>query len=385
MNNNHFIYLDYAAATPLDSRVFAAMEPYFSERFFNPSSAYEPARQVRRDFEAARASLGRVIGTKADEIIMTAGATESVNIAFHGVLSEGGQVVTSTIEHQAVLEAARAYDHVFVAPSPRGTVPTDAILQAITDETCLVSIAMANSELGTVQSLREIARMLAEVREGRRARGVTTPLYFHSDASQAAGLLDINVARLGLDLLTLNAAKCYGPKQVGLLWASSQVRLKPFIYGGGQEQGVRSGTENVAGAIGFAKALQLAEDKRKSEAPRLAKLRDSLQKKLEQAFTDMQVSGHSKSRLPGHLHVAWPGLDAERVLFGLEMQGVLVATGSACAANKGTRSHVLNAIGMAPELADGSIRISLGRQTTEEDITRAAEAIITIVEKERAR
>lgn len=382
---NNFIYLDYAAATPLDARVHAAMEPYFSERFFNPSSAYEPARQVRRDFEAARAEIARVIGVKADEIIMTAGATESVNIAFHGVLSDGGHAVTNTMEHQAVLEAARAYAHTLVAPTPRGIVTADALRQAITDETRLISVAAANSELGTVQPLREIARMIEEIREERRARGIATPLYFHSDASQAAGLLDLGVARLGLDLLTLNAAKCYGPKQVGLLWSSSRIRLKPFIHGGGQEHGVRSGTENVAGAIGFAKALQLAEGKRKNESQRLAKLRDTLEKKLTAAFDDIQISGHPKSRLPGHLHVAWPGLDAERALFALELKGVLVATGSACAANKGTRSHVLNAVGMAPELADGSLRISLGRYTTEEDVAQAAEAIVEVVRKERTR
>lgn len=385
MSNSGLIYLDHAAATPLDARVFAAMEPYFSEQFYNPSSAYEPARQVRRDFEQARADIARVIGVKADEIIMTAGATESVNIAFHGVLSDGGHVVTCSMEHPAVLEAARAYSHTLVAPTARGLVKAEAIQAAITDDTRLVSIAMANSELGTVQPLRDIARVITEVREDRLARGITTPIYFHSDASQAAGLLDVNVARLGLDMLTLNAAKCYGPKQVGLLWSSSKIQLTPLIRGGGQEYGVRSGTENVAGTIGFAKALQIAEQKRKTEAHRLAQLRDTLQKQLETAFPDMHVSGHPKSRLPGHLHVAWNGLDAERALFALEMRGILVATGSACAANKGTRSHVLNAINMEPELADGSLRFTLGRSTDEQAIKAAAQAVTEVVTEELQR
>ena len=379
------IYLDYAAATPLEPRVFDAMKPYLYEQFYNPSSAYQPARDVRRDFEEARGRLAKVIGAKPDEIIMTAGATESVNIAFQGALSAGGHVVTSAIEHQAVIASAKQYDHTFVQAAAKGVVLAEAIKAALTDKTRLVSIAIANSEIGTVQSLRDIAQVINAERKHRLLRGVKTPLYFHSDASQAAGLLELHVARLGLDMLTLNAAKCYGPKQVGLLWAASHVRLQPLIHGGGQERGIRSGTENVAGTIGFAKALEIAEHKRKAEVVRLSQLRDSLQKTLTEAFPDCEISGHQKHRLPGHLHIAWPGLDAERALFGLEMKGVLVATGSACAANKGTRSHVLTAIGLSPELADGSLRFSLGRHTDEAAIQTAAQAIIEVVGKELAR
>lgn len=385
MNNASPLYLDYAAATPMDSRVFSVMQPYFTEKFYNPSSAYQPARDVRFDFEQARAQLGRVIGAKPDEIIVTAGATESINIAFSGVLSGGGHVVACAMEHPAVLEAAKAHSHTIVDPTERGIVPVESIKSAINDETVLVSVAMANSELGTVQPMRDIATLIQEVREDRLARNIDTPIFLHSDASQAAGLLDINVARNGLDLLTLNAGKCYGPKQVGLLWTSNRVTLTPLIRGGGQERGVRSGTENVAGAIGFAKALQIAEEKRKHEVYRLTGLRNTLQKRLEDAFADAVFIAHPKHRLAGHLHVAWPGLDAERVLFALEMRGILVATGSACAANKGTRSHVLNAIGMDEELADGSLRITLGRHTTEADIDRAASEIIDVVQQERTR
>ena len=193
------------------------------------------------------------------------------------------------------------------------------------------------------------------------------------------------MARLGVDLLTLNAAKVYGPKQVGLLWAAPSVVLTPSIVGGGQERGLRSGTENVAGTIGFAKAMELAYDHRKFESDRLAKLRDGMQKQLTDTFPEAVVSGHPRHRLAGHLHISFPGLDAERVLFALESRGVLVATGSACAANKGTRSHVLTAIGLAPEVADGSLRITLGHLSNEENIARATELISEEVQKEYAR
>ncbi len=222
-------------------------------------------------------------------------------------------------------------------------------------------------------------------REARLERGDTTPIYFHSDASQGVGQIDINVARLGVDMLTLNSGKMYGPKQVGLLWAASHVKLMPLIVGGGQERGLRSGTENVAGTIGFAKALSLASDHRKFESERLTNLRDGLQKKLTDAFADAVFSGHHKHRLGGHLHVSFPGLDGERLVFTLENRGVLVATGSACAANKGTRSHVLTAIGLAPEIADGSLRITLGHLSNEENIIAAGDIIIEEVQREYAR
>lgn len=193
------------------------------------------------------------------------------------------------------------------------------------------------------------------------------------------------MARLGVDLLTLNAGKVYGPKQVGLLWTASHVRLQPQIVGGGQERGLRSGTENVPGVIGFAKAMELAERHRKSESERLRTLRDDLQQRLIAAFPDAVVSGNEKRRLPGHLHISLPGFDAERLIFALEVRGVLAATGSACAANKGTRSHVLTAIGMDPMVADGSLRLTLGKLSTPENITRAAEIIIEEVTRERER
>lgn len=373
------MYLDHAAATPMDPKVARAMQPFFSDYFFNPSAPYAPAIETRRLYQDAKTTIARCIGAKGDEIVMTAGATESINLAFQSI---GGHVITSTIEHHAVMEAAALFDHTFIDVSDRGIVLIDRIQACLRPDTRLISIALANNELGTIQPLRDIAEIVRQERQRRLKNGDHTPLYLHSDASQGVGQIEVNVGRLGVDLLTLNASKVYGPKQVGVLWSSADVQLKPMVRGGGQERGLRSGTENVAGTIGFAVAIALATEHRKYESDRLKKLRDGLQSKLSAAFTDAVVSGHPKHRLAGHLHISFPNLDAERVLFRLETRGVLVATGSACAANKGTRSHVLTAIGLAPHIADGSLRMTLGHLSTEENIAAAADIIIEEVQRE---
>ena len=377
--NKDLIYLDHAAATPLDARVFAAMQPYFHDLFFNPSSPYAQALSVRRDYEDAKHRIAQAIGAKSDELVMTAGATESINLAFASI---GGHIITSPIEHHAVLASAMQYETTFAEVDDKGVVKAESIKRAIRPDTRLISIALANNELGTIQPLRAIASLVHEERKQRLTQGNTTPLYIHSDASQGAGQIDVHVTRLGIDLLTLNAGKMYGPKQVGLLWAASGVILLPHITGGGQERGIRSGTENVAGTVGFATALELAEKHRKFEAERLSGLRDRLQSRLLSTFEAAIISGHQKRRLPGHLHISFPGIDAERLVFGLEARGVMVATGSACAANKGTRSHVLTAIGLAPDVADGSVRITLGHLTDESVIARAADILVDVIQKE---
>lgn len=382
MNTNETVYLDYAAATPLDADALQAMTPYFSERFYNPSSPYQPAIDVRREYEAAKGSIARSIGATTDEIVMTAGATESINLAF---TATSGHSVVAAIEHQAVLGAAARGDYTAVAVEPTGRVDPQSVARAIRDDTEIVSIGLANNEIGTVQALREIAAAIETVRRERRKQGSTRQLLFHSDASQGLGALDVHVARLGVDLLTLNAGKVYGPKQVGLLWARRGVLLRPLVAGGGQERGVRSGTENVAGVIGFAAALEKAELLRKQESERLAALRDTFERRIIEAFPDVVLSGHRKYRLPHFMHISFPGVDAERVLFILESRGVFVATGSACAANKGTRSHVLEAIGLTDEVADGSIRITLGRQTDEAAIKRAGDELLAAVAREMER
>lgn len=366
----------------MDERVHAAMQPYFSELFYNPSSPYAPAIAVRRDYEAAKHTIAGILGAKPDELVVTAGATESINLAFGAVSSH---VVTANIEHHAVLAAAERMDHTIIEVDAHGLVSPESIAAAIRPDTQLVSIALANNELGTVQPLRDIAVVIAAEREKRLESGNLTPIYFHSDASQGAGQLDITVARLGVDMLTLNAGKMYGPKQVGLLWAASHVRLQPQIVGGGQERGLRSGTENVAGVIGFAKAFALVDRHRKTEVERLRGLRDTLQDTLQSQFPDAVVSGYQKKRLAGHLHISFPGIDAERLVFGLESRGVLVATGSACAANKGTRSHVLTAIGLDPIVADGSLRLTLGHLSTEENTNTAADILVDVIRREQQR
>lgn len=380
--NTEMYYLDHAAATPIDPKVLAAMQPYFTDDFFNPSSPYSPAVHVRRAYEDAKHTLAQLIGAKPDELVITAGATESINLAFNSV---SGHVVVPNIEHHAVLAAAKKHDNTMIEADERGRISPEVVRSAIRPDTQLVSVALANNELGTTQPIRDIAQMIQKERDSRLARGDYTPIYLHCDASQGVGQIDINVARLGIDMLTLNSGKMYGPKQVGLLWAASYVGLTPLIVGGGQERGLRSGTENVAGTIGFAKALSLVTEHRKFESERLAKLRDGMQAKLTDAFPDAVFSGHQKHRLSGHLHVSFPGLDGERLVFSLENRGVLVATGSACAANKGTRSHVLTAIGLAPEVADGSLRITLGHLSTDENVPQATDILIEELQKEYKR
>ena len=386
MPDKEQIYLDYAAATPLDERVLKVMQPYLTDRFYNPSAMYQSARQVKTDIELARAQAAKVLGVKAYEIIFTAGATESINIALKGVAgSYGGKILTSNIEHEAVISAAKSLDAglPLIKADTKGYITAETVEKMLDDEVVLVSIGYVNNELGTVQPIKDIAAVINNERKRRLANGITRPIFFHTDASQATGLLDISVARLGIDLMTLNAGKCYGPKQVGLLWRRPEVELTPLILGGGQESGLRSGTENVAGVIGFAEALRLADKTRKSESQRIKELRDELEKALENYFPDLVVNGHHKRRAPHILHISLPDLDGERAVFGLDEVGVLAATGSACAANRLTRSHVLEAVDMSDELADGSLRFSLGRWTTQDDIERAGELIHQVIKRER--
>ncbi len=370
----HNIYLDYAAATPLEAPIIKAMKPYLSDFFYNPSSLYEPARQVKRDLAEARHTIARILGTNASDIIFTAGATESINLALQSFDTH----VISAIDHQAVHAAAGTQAKI-VAVDSVGRLDMSALREAIDDSTQIVSIGYVNNEIGTIQHMQEIACLVKEV---RRHRPPDTPLWLHTDASQAPGIVDLNVERLGVDMMTLNAAKIYGPKQVGLLWARPQVHLNPLIRGGGQEKGRRSGTENVAGVIGFAAALERAEKKRAQETKRFNQLRHRCKKTLLDAFPDCVISGPSKHVAAHIFHVSFPDIDAERVVFALEAQGVYVATGAACAANTDKRSHVLDAIGLDASLQQGSIRLSFGRPTSEKDVATALRAIIDCVKQE---
>jgi cysteine desulfurase len=380
--NKELIYLDHAAATPVDARVVSAMQPYFTKFFYNPSSPYEPAVEIRHHYEDAKHDLAVAIGAKPGEIIITAGATESINLAFNCV---DGHVVVPSIEHHAVLECAKKHKHTLVRVDARGLVSAESIKSAITAETQLVSVALANNEIGTIQPIRDIAAVVKNERASRLSNGNGNPIYFHCDASQGVGQLDVNVARLGVDMLTLNSGKMYGPKQVGLLWCANHVVIKPLIVGGGQERGMRSGTENVAGVIGFAKALSLAMEHREHESKRLQILRDKMQSILVSEFPGAVVSGHKKHRLASHLHMSFPGVDGERLVFLLDNRGVLVATGSACAANKGTRSHVLNAIGLSANESDGSLRMTFGHLSTDENTEIACKVLVEEIKGEYKR
>lgn len=375
------IYLDYAAATPLDEEVFVAMEPYLKTEFYNPSSSYLAARKVAAAVEDARARVAFWLGAKPTEIIFTAGATEANNLALHGIMRQyaDGHAVVLATEHEAVLAPIGQYDHTVAFVDQKGDVPLEALRGCIRNTTVLLSIGYANNEIGTIQPLSQIASMLQEVRTQRLASGNTRPIYLHTDASQASPYLDLHASRLGVDLMSINAGKVYGPKQVGALYVNSKVPMHPVITGGGQERGLRSGTENVAGIVGLAAALDMAQSVRKQSVQKESALRDYLQKELLRLYPDLVVNGNQRRRLPNNLNVSWPNRDGERILMACDERGLLVATGAACSANKQTGSHVLRAIGAQPTIADGSIRFSLGKQTTQEDIRQAIAIIAEVI------
>lgn len=372
------IYLDYAAATPVDPQVLEAMQPYFTEQSANPSSLYASARVTREALSSARASVANTLGAKPTEIVFTAGATESINLAIQGVLRKfpDGHIVTTTIEHDAVLETVNHFDHRIAPVSHSGVVDHHDIIQIITEKTVLVSVMMANNEIGTIQPIKEIAAAIGEIRKQRQASGNQMPLYLHTDAAQAATTLDLHVSRLGVDLLTLNGGKMYGPKQSGILYVRTGTQLEPLIYGGGQERGMRSGTENVAFAVGFARALELAQANRKDEAHRLEGLRDQLQQEILKAIPEVVVNGDQRHRLPHNLNITLPGLDGESAVLYLDNAGLQASTGSACSIGSDEPSHVLLALGCTPAEANASLRFTLGKNTTQEDIAEASQIIV---------
>ena len=405
MSSGPDIYLDHAAATPLDPRVADAMRPYLTDRFYNPSAPYRAARDERDALDAARSTLARCIGARPACITLTAGATEANNLAFAAAT---GHVVTCAVEHESILALARARSAAcgpgapsshevpygpgapsatIVGVDSRGLVDPERVREAITDETSLVSISLANGEIGSVQPIREISTVVRDERHRRLAAGERLPIWLHTDATQAAQTLSVNVASLGVDMMTLSAGKIGGPKQVGLLWAAPDVELRPLILGGGQERGLRSGTENVAGAVGFAEALRLATENRQTESRRLAGLRDELETRIRREFSWAVVLGPSKSalRLASLLSVSFPGLEARRLVLLLDEAGLMVGTGAACAASKMRISHAMEALGIADEVAAGSLRMTLGRTTTADDISRAADIIACTVRSECAR
>jgi cysteine desulfurase len=373
-------YFDHAAATPLDERVLQTMQPYYAVQFYNPSASYEPARQVAAALRQARSDVASRLGARPSEIYFTAGGTEADNLAVHGIMRRypSANLVVSAIEHDAVLKPAAKHDVRIAGVSKRGFVELDDLRSKIDENTVLVSVMYANNEIGTIQPLREVAAYISDVREQRKRSGNRLPLYLHSDACQAANYLDLHVSRLGADLMTVNGGKIYGPKQSGALFVKGGIGLEPLLQGGGQEHGLRSGTENVPAFIGFAKALDIAQQSRQDEVRRLKELQDSFVSRLGAKVPQAIINGSMKKRLPNNLHLTIPRQDNERLLLQLEARGVLAAAGSACSASSQEPSHVLRAIGLSDDEARASLRFSMGRLTDGVAVDAAVAALAAI-------
>lgn len=391
------IYLDYASATPLSEKAKTAMEPFLSQEFFNPSAPYLPAKRVREAYEEAKSKIAHVIGAKGNDLVITSGATEATNLAFTAASIENNKTSASPrilvleIEHASVLNAAKNYDYDTIKVQPKsGLIDLDDLKKKLTPETVLISVAMVNNELGTIQPMGEIAEIIKAEELRRLEAGEKLPLYFHSDASQAFGLLNVNIARLKTDLLTLNSAKVYGPKGVGALYVAHGVKLKPLISGGGQERNLRSGTENVPDVIGFAQAIEDAKEHLNGNRKKYEELKQLFKAELEKAAQstpplELLFLGDKKHQLASFCPLTFPGLDAERLIYKLEEQGIYVSTGAACAASKGEKSHVLKDIKLPDAEIGGSLRITFGEQTTKADVKAAAKKIAAAALEECAR
>lgn len=409
MPNKKLIYLDNAAATPLDARVLKAMQPYFSSIAANPSSLHSAGQAANKAVIQSRKSIAELINGHSDEIIFTSGGTESDNLAINGILSVIPSlrdtrytlqvlphVVTTAIEHHAVLELLTrlekngVIDLTIVKPQKNGIVKVDGIMSAVNDRTVLVSVMYANNEIGTIQPIADIGRAILKYRNAHRAtlntdsgtqdvgRATMFPL-FHSDACQAAGYLDLNVEKLHVDLMSLNGGKIYGPKGIGFLFVRRGTKLSPTLIGGGQERGLRSGTENVPGIVGMAKALELAQINRDKEIKRLALLRDRLINGLL-SVPKSRLNGDPIERLPNNVNISFMDIEGEAAMLYLDAKGISCSTGSACASTSLDPSHVILALGMSYEAAHGSLRFSLGHDTTKSDIDYVIKIMPGIVE-----
>ena len=374
-------YFDNAAATPMLPKVLAAMQPFFSEKFYNPSAIYLAAQDVKASLDNARWLVAQNIGAKPTEIIFTAGGTEANNLAITGVMAKNpdGELIVSAIEHDSVLIPAKNYNLKIANVDEKGIVDVSALAKLINNKTVLISVMMANNEIGALQPIKDIVELVAKIRKERQKGGNKTPLYVHTDACQAVNYCDINIARLGVDLMTFNGGKIYGPKQSGVLFKKIGVNLQPLIYGGGQEYSMRSGTENVAQCIGFATAFEQAKSNAKSESKRLSKIRDETINELLKSSKITLNGPKGNRRLANNINITINGVDNERLLMQLDEQGYIVATGSACSASNDEPSHVLKAIGLSDAQAQSSIRITLGRYTTQDSCALLCKTILHLV------
>lgn len=374
------VYLDYAATTPVDPRVTEAMLPYFTERFGNPNALYALGRETARAHEQARERVASALGAqRPDEVIFTSGGTESDNTAVIGLATAGGRtkghLVVSAFEHHAVLDparwlAARGFELTELKPRTDGVVHPDDLASVMRDDTVLVSIMHGNNELGTLQPLSELA-------EVAHAHGAL----LHTDAAQTVGKVPFDVRALGVDAVSITGHKVYAPKGTGALYVRNGVPLAPYLMGGGQERKRRSGTQNVAGSVALATALELMEAERAEEAPRLAALRDRIASFVLENIADARINGaEAAARLPHIVSMAFADISGEDVLLHLDHAGFEVATGSACQSGSREPSYVLLAIDCPRDIAFGAVRVSLGRHTTEEDVERFCEALAGVVE-----
>lgn len=374
------IYLDYAATTPLDSKVKAEMEKYYSDKFGNPSSFHYKGLEAKQAIDESRKKIALILVCDPKEIVFTSGGTESINFALKGVAfanrEKGTHIITTKIEHHAVLHTCEylekhGFKITYLGVDEFGFVRPKDVEAAITPETILVSVMYANNEIGTIEQIEEIGKIA-------RARKVL----FHTDACQASGFLDLNVQKLNVDLLTLNGSKIYGPKGSGLLYIRSGTQIEPLIHGGGQEFDLRSGTENVPSIIGLAKALELAQASKEKESERLSLLRNMLISGLLK-IPKSRLNGPMFERLANNVNITFLDVEGESILLMLNEQGVYASTGSACASKSLETSHVLKAIGLPYEASHGSIRFSLGKHTTEGHIDYVLRLMPEIIAKLR--
>ena len=371
--------MDHSATTPVDPLVLEAMLPYFSEKYGNASSLHSFGLEAKEALEAAREKVAGLLGASPEEIIFTSGGTESDNLALKGIArrnqEKGKHIITTSVEHPAILETCRklekeGFEVTYLPVTSAGLVDLAALESAIRKDTILISVMHANNEVGTIQPLEEIGK-IAKKRD----------IYLHTDAVQSVGKIPTDVNDMGVDLLSLSAHKLYGPKGVGALYIRKGTRLESIIQGGGHERGLRSGTENVAGIVGMARAAELANQTMAKEAERLTRLRDRLAKLVLEAVPDAWINGTMKRRLPGNLNFGFRYVEGESLLLFLDSMGIAVSTGSACSSHKLEPSHVLRSLGLKPEECHGSLRVTLGRSNTEDDVDYVAKGIAKAVER----
>jgi cysteine desulfurase len=379
------VYLDYSAATPVKPEVAEAMRPYLSQEFYNPSAIYLAAKHAKRQLDGIRQSAAVQLGAKPAEIIFTAGATEANNLAIQGLGRQypGAEILISAVEHESVRAPAELFDSREVPVDEHGRILLNKLSNLISDKTLLVSVMLVNNEVGTVQPLSEVAALIGHIRRQRREKGNELPIYLHTDAAQAGNYFDLHVSRLGVDLMSVNGGKIYGPKQSGILYVKAGLKLWPLIVGGGQEFGLRSGTESLAAAAGLAKALDLAQNARGAESKRVTSLRDYFESRITELIPGAVTNGTKNHRSPHISNITFDGVDNERLLMELDERGVQCAAGSACSASSDEPSHVLMAMGLSREMAQSTLRFSLGAQTTKDQLDKAVSALRQILQADR--